>query len=70
MSCVQFICTVCITVYSKKVIILQRTDYLFLIKRLIEKGLLGEEEVGSHWPKLSALSWPEVLCLFYPYPVC
>lgn len=37
----------------------ERTDYLFLIKRLIEKGLLGEEEVGSHWPKLSALSWPE-----------
>ncbi|KAI7804405.1 putative codanin-1 [Triplophysa rosa] len=37
----------------------ERTDYLFLIKRLIEKGLLGEEEVGSHWPKLSTLSWPK-----------
>ncbi|XP_052009059.1 codanin-1-like [Xyrauchen texanus] len=37
----------------------ERTDYLFLIRRLIETGLLREEEVGSHWRKLSALSWPE-----------
>lgn len=37
----------------------ERTDYLFLIKRLVEKGLLKEEEVGSHWSKLSVLSWPE-----------
>lgn len=37
----------------------ERTDYLFLIKRLVEIGLLKEEEVGSHWSKLSVLSWPE-----------
>ncbi|XP_067310683.1 codanin-1 [Pseudorasbora parva] len=37
----------------------ERTDYLFLIRRLIESGLLGEEDVGTNWPKLSALSWPE-----------
>lgn len=37
----------------------ERTDYLFLIRQLIERGLLGEEEVGTNWPKLSALSWPE-----------
>uniref|UniRef100_A0A8C2DLM2 Codanin 1 n=1 Tax=Cyprinus carpio TaxID=7962 RepID=A0A8C2DLM2_CYPCA len=38
-----------------------KTDYLFLIRQLIERGLLGEEEVGTNWPKLSALSWPEVI---------
>ncbi|XP_042598617.1 codanin-1 [Cyprinus carpio] len=37
----------------------EKTDYLFLIRQLIERGLLGEEEVGTNWPKLSALSWPE-----------
>ncbi|XP_051724548.1 codanin-1 isoform X2 [Ctenopharyngodon idella] len=26
---------------------------------LKERGLLGEDEVGINWPKLSALSWPE-----------
>ncbi|RXN10447.1 codanin-1 [Labeo rohita] len=37
----------------------ERTDYLFLIRQLIERGLLGEEEVRTNWPKLSVLSWPE-----------
>ncbi|XP_016308212.1 codanin-1-like [Sinocyclocheilus anshuiensis] len=37
----------------------ERTDYLFLIRQLIERGLLGEEDLGTNWPKLSALSWPE-----------
>ncbi|KAK9960202.1 hypothetical protein ABG768_010277 [Culter alburnus] len=37
----------------------ERSDFLFLIRQLIERGLLGEEEVGTNWPKLSALSWPE-----------
>ncbi|XDV43496.1 hypothetical protein PO909_011973 [Leuciscus waleckii] len=37
----------------------ERNDYLFLIRQLIERGLLGEKEVGTNWPKLSALSWPE-----------
>lgn len=37
----------------------ERTDYLFLIRQLIERGLLGEQEVGTNWAKLSALSWPE-----------
>ncbi|XP_077096235.1 codanin-1 [Siphateles boraxobius] len=37
----------------------ERNDYLFLIGRLVERGLLGEEEVATNWPKLSALSWPE-----------
>jgi len=44
--------------------LLQRTDYLFLIRQLIERGLLGEEEVGTNWPKLSALSWPEVIASY------
>ncbi|XP_067224214.1 codanin-1 [Chanodichthys erythropterus] len=37
----------------------ERSDFMFLIRRLIERGLLGEEEVGTNWSKLSALSWPE-----------
>ncbi|XP_048048281.1 codanin-1 [Megalobrama amblycephala] len=37
----------------------EKSDFLFLIRRLIERGLLGEEEVGTNWSKLSALSWPE-----------
>uniref|UniRef100_A0A8B9K5W1 Codanin 1 n=1 Tax=Astyanax mexicanus TaxID=7994 RepID=A0A8B9K5W1_ASTMX len=36
----------------------QRCNYLLLIKLLIEKGLLKEDEVGSRWMKLSELSWP------------
>ncbi|KAG9336800.1 hypothetical protein JZ751_003148 [Albula glossodonta] len=33
-------------------------NFLFLVRRLLEKGLLTEEEVLSHWSNLSKLSWP------------
>uniref|UniRef100_A0A8C1G7F6 Codanin 1 n=1 Tax=Cyprinus carpio TaxID=7962 RepID=A0A8C1G7F6_CYPCA len=33
----------------------KKTDYLFLIRQLIERGLLGEEEVGTNWPKFKTL---------------
>ncbi|KAI4873318.1 hypothetical protein NFI96_029066, partial [Prochilodus magdalenae] len=36
----------------------QRCNYLLLITLLVEKRLLGEDEVGRHWIKLSELSWP------------
>ncbi|KAB5562360.1 hypothetical protein PHYPO_G00016930 [Pangasianodon hypophthalmus] len=35
---------------------LQRYNYLLFVRTLIEKGLLREEEVSSHWAKLSELS--------------
>lgn len=40
---------------------LQRYNYLLFVRTLIEKGLLREEEVGSHWAKLSELSFPGVM---------
>uniref|UniRef100_A0A8C2A5W5 Codanin 1 n=1 Tax=Cyprinus carpio TaxID=7962 RepID=A0A8C2A5W5_CYPCA len=52
------------TLGCRKVIGTPSTDYLFLIRQLIERGLLGEEEVGTNWPKLSALSWPEVIASY------
>ncbi|XP_056151832.1 codanin-1 isoform X2 [Lampris incognitus] len=33
-------------------------NYLFLVRLLVDRGLLGEEEVLSHWRKLSHLSLP------------
>lgn len=36
----------------------QWNHFLFLVTRLVEKGLMGEEEVVSHWRKLSSLPWP------------
>ncbi|KAM4625003.1 codanin-1 [Polymixia lowei] len=34
-------------------------NYLFLVRQLVDKGLLGGEEVISHWKKLSNVSLPE-----------
>ncbi|XP_072545683.1 codanin-1 [Salminus brasiliensis] len=55
---------------------MQRCNYLILVTLLIEKGLLKEDEVGSHWMKLSELSWPvesiekfQKLSLASPSPV-
>ncbi|XP_062325661.1 codanin-1 isoform X2 [Osmerus eperlanus] len=36
----------------------QWNHFLFLVTCLMEKGLMGEEEVISHWRKLSTLPWP------------
>ncbi|MCJ8736935.1 hypothetical protein PDJAM_G00018010 [Pangasius djambal] len=36
---------------------LQRYNYLLFVRTLREKGLLREEEVSSHWAKLSELSF-------------
>ncbi|KAM3870947.1 LOW QUALITY PROTEIN: codanin-1 [Diretmus argenteus] len=33
-------------------------NYLFLVGQLVDKGLLGEDEVMSHWKKLSNLALP------------
>uniref|UniRef100_A0AAY5EZM1 Codanin-1 C-terminal domain-containing protein n=1 Tax=Electrophorus electricus TaxID=8005 RepID=A0AAY5EZM1_ELEEL len=38
-----------------------RRHYLLLVKLLIEKHLLKEEEIGSQWAKMSELSWPVVM---------
>ncbi|XP_026860651.2 codanin-1 isoform X2 [Electrophorus electricus] len=55
---------------------LQRRHYLLLVKLLIEKHLLKEEEIGSQWAKMSELSWPvesierfQKLSLASPLPV-
>ncbi|XP_060790163.1 codanin-1 isoform X3 [Neoarius graeffei] len=37
---------------------LQRYNYLLFVRTLLEKGLLKEEELGSHWARLSELSFP------------
>ncbi|KAF7665801.1 hypothetical protein LDENG_00131560 [Lucifuga dentata] len=36
-------------------------NYLFLVRKLVDKGVLGEEEVISHWKKLSDLALPSEL---------
>ncbi|XP_024139248.1 codanin-1 [Oryzias melastigma] len=36
----------------------QATNYLFLVRRLVDKGLLSEEAVISHWSKLTDMTWP------------
>ncbi|XP_059907260.1 codanin-1 [Gadus macrocephalus] len=36
-------------------------SYEFLVRRLLTKGLLGEEELASHWRKLSGVSPIQVL---------
>ncbi|XP_029585453.1 codanin-1 [Salmo trutta] len=36
----------------------QWDNFLFLVRQLVERGILGEEEVVSHWRKLSQLPWP------------
>ncbi|XP_071381513.1 codanin-1 [Centroberyx affinis] len=36
-------------------------NYLFLVRQLVDRGLLGEEEVMSHWKKLSSLALPAQL---------
>ncbi|KAK2826523.1 hypothetical protein Q5P01_020737 [Channa striata] len=33
-------------------------NYLFLVRKLIDRGVLGDEEVISHWKKLSKLPLP------------
>ncbi|KAL0969752.1 hypothetical protein UPYG_G00231810 [Umbra pygmaea] len=33
-------------------------NFLFLITQLVERGILGEDEVVSNWGKLSQLPWP------------
>lgn len=33
-------------------------DFLFLVAQLVEKGLLGEEVLMSHWRTLSTIPWP------------
>lgn len=33
-------------------------NYLFLVRRLVEKGLMGEDEMLSHWNRLSNLPLP------------
>ncbi|XP_010895581.2 codanin-1 isoform X2 [Esox lucius] len=33
-------------------------NYLFLVTQLVERGILGMEEVVRHWEKLSQLPWP------------
>ncbi|XP_076013891.1 codanin-1 isoform X2 [Genypterus blacodes] len=35
--------------------------YLFLVRKLVERGVLGEEEVISYWKKLSSLALPTEL---------
>ncbi|XP_066530823.1 codanin-1 [Hoplias malabaricus] len=37
---------------------MQRYNFLLLVTLLIEKGLLGEDEISRNWIKLSELSWP------------
>ncbi|XP_076852682.1 codanin-1-like [Brachyhypopomus gauderio] len=55
---------------------LQKCHYLILVKLLMEKHLLKEEDIGSHWTRISALSWPvesiekfQKLSLACPSPV-
>ncbi|KAG7328248.1 hypothetical protein KOW79_008192 [Hemibagrus wyckioides] len=55
---------------------LQRYNYVLFVKTLMEKGLLTEEEVGSHRAKLSEFSFPvesidyfQKLSLASPLPV-
>ncbi|XP_071221517.1 codanin-1 [Salvelinus alpinus] len=36
----------------------QWDNFLFLVRQLVERGILGEKEVVSHWRKLSQLPWP------------
>ncbi|GAA6223312.1 codanin-1 [Lates japonicus] len=33
-------------------------NYLFLVRKLVDRGILGEEEVISHWKKLTNLALP------------
>ncbi|CAK6965964.1 codanin-1 [Scomber scombrus] len=39
----------------------ESNNYLFLVKQLVERGVLGEEEVISHWKKLTNLAVPAEL---------
>ncbi|XP_029349400.1 codanin-1-like [Echeneis naucrates] len=36
-------------------------NYVFLIRKLVDRGTLGEEEVISHWKKLTSLALPAEL---------
>ncbi|XP_056250211.1 codanin-1 [Seriola aureovittata] len=36
-------------------------NYLFLVRKLVDRGILGEEEVISHWKKLTSLALPAEL---------
>ncbi|XP_041809480.1 codanin-1 [Chelmon rostratus] len=36
-------------------------NYLFLVRRLVDRGVLSEEEVISHWKKLTSLALPAKL---------
>ncbi|KAG7237992.1 hypothetical protein INR49_031346 [Caranx melampygus] len=33
-------------------------NYLFLVRKVVDRGILGEEEVISHWKKLTSLALP------------
>ncbi|XP_017276948.1 codanin-1 isoform X2 [Kryptolebias marmoratus] len=39
----------------------EKTNYLFLVRKLVDNGILSEEEVLSHWRKLTDLALPAEL---------
>ncbi|XP_008275511.1 codanin-1 [Stegastes partitus] len=39
----------------------ERKNYLFLVRKLVDRGVLSEEEVISHWRKLTDLALPAEL---------
>ncbi|KAK5857706.1 hypothetical protein PBY51_010933 [Eleginops maclovinus] len=39
----------------------ERNNYLFLVRKLVDRGVLSEEEVISHWKKLTNLALPAEL---------
>ncbi|XP_069008808.1 codanin-1 [Embiotoca jacksoni] len=39
----------------------ERKNYLFLVRKLVDRGVLSEEEVISHWKKLTDLALPAQL---------
>lgn len=45
----------------------QKKNYLFLVRKLVDKGVLNEEEVESYWRKLTDLTLPAVRvhCSFF-----
>ncbi|XP_029973279.1 codanin-1 [Salarias fasciatus] len=43
-------------------------NYLFLVRRLVDRGVLSEEEVVSHWKKLTDLALPAELIENFQLP--
>lgn len=39
----------------------ERKNYLFLVRKLVDRGLLSKEEVIAHWKKLTDLALPAEL---------